>query len=288
MKHWTRRFATISCVSLLGWALLLPSAPAGSAQSSTTTIFIEGLSIQPGASGTTSILIRTDASTSVTAFSLVVSYDQSLVRPDSIQLDPAWAPAPIAGSSLDSVQLAGTSTDGCQPGNSCRLGQIEWFGLAKGAGTLRIVEATLNEGADDVTFSVTDGTLTVEGATPPSSPPTTVAASPPAASEGLGVNAGLALLFLVALAGAALAAPVVWLVVRLKSFRRRSPRPVAPVARESQDLAVDLTAAVADYLSAYESGAQVNAEADFIYDQMARQAAGFIPPNTPDRLAVDE
>ncbi|MGE0600090.1 MAG: hypothetical protein AB7J35_09505 [Dehalococcoidia bacterium] len=293
----TYRFPSLAAalVSIAMIAVVLSVRPGSmaSAQSPNTTIFIEGLSIQAGASGTTSILVRTDASTTITSFSLVVAYDQSLVRPDSVQLDNAWDPTPLGSATPDTVQLAGTSADGCLPGNSCRLAQVTWLGIATGSGSLRIVEATLNHGADDVTFSVTEGALTVAATIEPTRTepaPTAPAAqhAPPPSEDGLGRGVGFGLVVLVALAGAALGAPIVWLVFRLKRMSRSPGRPAPASELDASDLAEDLTDAVANYLSAYESGAQAGVEADLIYDQMARQAAGFNRPVTPDRLAVDE
>lgn len=284
MTSWTCRavvwLASLAAIGVIATASLL-AVPRQSAamQQGGTSIYVEGVSVAPGERTTTTLLLRTGEATSVTSFSLSIAYDESLVRPVSVRTDSFWASTAPSTPSPGSIQLGGLSDAGCLPGNSCPLAQIEWEGLSQGEGQLHVNRATLTYEDQDVTFAVTDGVVHVNR---------TFDAPVETPGERLGVGTGMVLVLLIVLAGMALGGPLVWLVVRVRKLRTRrdSPGQVPIPSVHTPDLADELTIAVAAYLNAYEAGAQIDAAADSIYDQMAREAANA-GGRTPDPLAGD-
>lgn len=280
--HAVRRLSLFAGVV---WAVLIAVALSptlsGAAQESGTFLFIESATFQPGEAASTAIILRTGDSSTVRRFSLSVSYPESFVRPTEVRLDPEWiSDGDVELQAGENLAIGGSSPVGCGPQRSCRLALIDWAGLEAGTGSVHVSQAKFSDGNDDVTVSVTDGGVTITES---------LSQVDPISADGLGAPAGVRILIWVMLAGFGLGGPIVWLVFRLK----RASRASVPVpfqirgSRPESPFSDDLTLSVLNYLSAYEAGAQVAAEPDAIYDQMAKQASRTLPTSTPDRLAVD-
>lgn len=268
---WPRLFPAAIVLAALACASAAIGNPV--AADSSATVFVESKSAVVGDGFSTDVIAILPPDVTLSSFDIQLSFDERSVIPLGSRLPDGWQPEPQSPPSPGAYRLSGgRGSARCAGPGSCTLGSIAWKAQAASDSSIRVVSATLQTDNGPLTVgSLTAGLVHIPEAE-------TAVSSASSQDSGLGLaNLGV-LLLVCALAGAAIAGPIVLGVRRLRS---RKPAPavappsaVAPApARIAQSPALDLAGTAAEYLSELELAGRVFPEADPLLERMAREAS---------------